>query len=112
MKSPTRWFARAGLRSIGIGDISGKTYRCNSRSQAGHRAACLTRHARGIRWRAYGLATSLPPDYNAARRGAAGGFARGVAMAKRTVSRAIVEILVAAGVRRVYGVAGDSLNGI
>ena len=33
-------------------------------------------------------------------------------MAKRTVSRAIVEILVAAGVRRVYGVAGDSLNGI
>jgi pyruvate dehydrogenase (quinone) len=33
-------------------------------------------------------------------------------MAKRTVAQTIVETLVVAGVKRVYGVAGDSLNGI
>jgi pyruvate dehydrogenase (quinone) len=33
-------------------------------------------------------------------------------MAGRTVAQTIVEILVSAGVERVYGVAGDSLNGI
>src|SRR5499427_6620322 len=30
----------------------------------------------------------------------------------RTIARLLVEILAAAGVRRIYGVAGDSLNGI
>jgi pyruvate dehydrogenase (quinone) len=30
----------------------------------------------------------------------------------QTVSEAFVDTLVAAGVRRVYGVVGDSLNGI
>ena len=33
-------------------------------------------------------------------------------MAKRTVAGNIVDHLVAAGVKRVYGVVGDSLNGI
>src|SRR5262250_3046974 len=30
----------------------------------------------------------------------------------RTIAQLLVDILIAAGVRRVYGVAGDSLNGI
>ncbi len=33
-------------------------------------------------------------------------------MAKKTVARLLVDTLVAAGVKRVYGLAGDSLNGI
>lgn len=34
------------------------------------------------------------------------------AMAKKTVANLLVDTLVAAGVKRVYGLAGDSLNGI
>jgi pyruvate dehydrogenase (quinone) len=34
------------------------------------------------------------------------------AMAKNSVGHVLVETLVAAGVQRIYGVAGDSLNGI
>jgi pyruvate dehydrogenase (quinone) len=33
-------------------------------------------------------------------------------MAARTVARVIVEVLASAGATRVYGVAGDSLNGL
>jgi pyruvate dehydrogenase (quinone) len=33
-------------------------------------------------------------------------------MTARTVARVIVEVLASAGATRVYGVAGDSLNGI
>jgi pyruvate dehydrogenase (quinone) len=33
-------------------------------------------------------------------------------MAKKTVGELLVETLIAAGVKRVFGVAGDSLNGI
>src|SRR2546430_8307839 len=33
-------------------------------------------------------------------------------MAKRTVAQLLIETLVLAGVKRVFGVAGDSLNGI
>ena len=33
-------------------------------------------------------------------------------MAKKTVANLLVDTLVAAGVKRVYGLAGDSLNGI
>jgi hypothetical protein len=33
-----------------------------------------------------------------------------VVMAKRTAADQFVEILLAAGVRRIYGVVGDSLN--
>src|ERR1700738_5254785 len=33
-------------------------------------------------------------------------------MAKKTVAHVIVDVLAEAGVKRVYGVAGDSLNGI
>lgn len=33
-------------------------------------------------------------------------------MAKTTVSDVLVETLIAAGVKRIYGVVGDSLNGI
>jgi pyruvate dehydrogenase (quinone) len=35
-----------------------------------------------------------------------------VAMAKKRVADLLVDTLVAAGVKRIYGVAGDSLNGI
>ena len=35
-----------------------------------------------------------------------------IAMAKKTVSEIIVDTLVAAGVKRVFGVVGDSLNGV
>jgi thiamine pyrophosphate-dependent acetolactate synthase large subunit-like protein len=34
------------------------------------------------------------------------------AMAQKTVAEILVETLLAAGVKRIYGVAGDSLNGI
>jgi thiamine pyrophosphate-dependent acetolactate synthase large subunit-like protein len=33
-------------------------------------------------------------------------------MAKKNIAELFVDILVLAGVKRVYGVAGDSLNGI
>jgi len=33
-------------------------------------------------------------------------------MAKKSVAHLLVDTLVAAGVKRVYGLAGDSLNGI
>jgi pyruvate dehydrogenase (quinone) len=33
-------------------------------------------------------------------------------MAKKTVANLLVDTLVAAGAKRVYGLAGDSLNGI
>jgi thiamine pyrophosphate-dependent acetolactate synthase large subunit-like protein len=33
-------------------------------------------------------------------------------MAKKKVANLVVDVLVEAGVERVYGVAGDSLNGI
>ena len=33
-------------------------------------------------------------------------------MAKKTVANLLVDTLVASGVKRVYGLAGDSLNGI
>ena len=33
-------------------------------------------------------------------------------MAKKTVANLLVEVLADAGVRRIYGVSGDSLNGI
>jgi pyruvate dehydrogenase (quinone) len=33
-------------------------------------------------------------------------------MAKRKVADLLVDVLVEAGVRRIYGVSGDSLNGI
>src|ERR1700737_2361708 len=33
-------------------------------------------------------------------------------MAKKTVAQLLLETLVAAGVKRIFGVAGDSLNGI
>ena len=33
-------------------------------------------------------------------------------MAKKTVAAQLVDVLAEAGVRRIYGVAGDSLNGI
>ena len=33
-------------------------------------------------------------------------------MSKKTVAHLLVDTLVAAGVKRVYGLAGDSLNGI
>jgi pyruvate dehydrogenase (quinone) len=33
-------------------------------------------------------------------------------MAKKTVGELLLETLIAAGVKRVFGVAGDSLNGI
>jgi pyruvate dehydrogenase (quinone) len=33
-------------------------------------------------------------------------------MAKKNVAELLVDVLVAAGVRRIYGVSGDSLNGI
>jgi pyruvate dehydrogenase (quinone) len=33
-------------------------------------------------------------------------------MAKKTVARLLVETLVLVGVKRIFGVAGDSLNGI
>ena len=33
-------------------------------------------------------------------------------MAKKTVADVLVDTLVARGVERIYGVAGDSLNGI
>src|SRR5476649_2560006 len=34
------------------------------------------------------------------------------AMAKKNLAELLVDILVAAGVKRIYGLAGDSLNGI
>jgi pyruvate dehydrogenase (quinone) len=33
-------------------------------------------------------------------------------MAKKTVGELLVETLIAAGVKRVFGLAGDSLNGV
>ena len=33
-------------------------------------------------------------------------------MAKKKVADLLVEVLAGAGVRRIYGVSGDSLNGI
>ncbi len=33
-------------------------------------------------------------------------------MAKKKVADVIVESLIAAGVKRIYGISGDSLNGI
>ncbi len=33
-------------------------------------------------------------------------------MAKKTVADLLVDVLVEAGVRRIYGLSGDSLNGI
>jgi pyruvate dehydrogenase (quinone) len=33
-------------------------------------------------------------------------------MSKKTVGQLLVETLIAAGVKRVYGLCGDSLNGI
>ena len=37
---------------------------------------------------------------------------RVAAMAKKNLAELLVDTLVLAGVKRVYGVAGDSLNGI
>ena len=33
-------------------------------------------------------------------------------MAKKTVAHLLVDVLAEAGVRRIYGVSGDSLNGV
>src|SRR5580692_3861613 len=37
---------------------------------------------------------------------------RGTSMSKKSIAEILVETLIAAGVKRVYGVVGDSLNGI
>jgi len=37
---------------------------------------------------------------------------RVAAMAKKNLAEILVDTLVAAGAKRIYGIAGDSLNGI